>query len=340
MNQSRIWRYLGIAVIFCLVCVIYLGRLFYIQISGRDEKYDDDTVTRRVTVQAVRGEIYDRNGTPLVTNQYIYDLTLSYAPFSAQGANQANRTALNLLGALTQMGQGNKHEEKFFPFSGSYPNLSYSAAATDGNSLQYYRLQRVLSDLGMKADTSAEKLVNYYLDTYSLLATDTNGNRLFADWEIDLLLRLRYDMDANRFGEANDYIMAKDVDMALMTYVKERNMNGVTFTFTVERVYQYPGYASHILGTVGPIYAEEWAYYDERGYLMNAIVGKTGCEFAFESYLHGIDGEMEIVEDSFGNIISTNIIKAPVAGSDIRLTIDIGLQIAAKKQANNAPKLS
>ena len=156
---------MGIAIVFCLVCVIYLGRLFYIQISGRDETYDDDTVTRTVTVQAVRGEIYDRNGTPLVTNHYIYDLTLSYAPFSAQGSNQANRTALNLLGALTQMGQGNKHEEKFFPFGGSYPNLSYSAEATDGNSLQYYRLQRVLSDLGMKEDTSAEKLINYYLDT-------------------------------------------------------------------------------------------------------------------------------------------------------------------------------
>ena len=106
---------MGIAIVFCLICVIYLGRLFYIQISGRDEKYDDDTLTRRVTIQAVRGEIYDRNGTPLVTNQYIYDLTLSHASFSAQGANLANRTALNLLGALTQMGEGDKHEEKFFP---------------------------------------------------------------------------------------------------------------------------------------------------------------------------------------------------------------------------------
>ena len=68
-NHSHLWRYMTVAVIFCLISVIYLGRLFYIQISGRDDGYDGGTTVRTVTIQAVRGEIYDRNGRALVSNR-------------------------------------------------------------------------------------------------------------------------------------------------------------------------------------------------------------------------------------------------------------------------------
>ena len=33
-HQTHTLRYLGIVTLFCLICVIYLGRLFFIQISG------------------------------------------------------------------------------------------------------------------------------------------------------------------------------------------------------------------------------------------------------------------------------------------------------------------
>ena len=81
-KQHHSWRYAAIAVLFCLACVIYLGRLFYIQISGRDNQYASGTTVKKVTIQAVRGEIYDRNGNALVTNQSTYDLILSGNAFS------------------------------------------------------------------------------------------------------------------------------------------------------------------------------------------------------------------------------------------------------------------
>ena len=70
MKRSFVWRYVAVAVLFCLVCVIYLGRLFYIQISGNEPQYSGGTTKRIETVEAVRGQIYDRNGVPLVTNRY------------------------------------------------------------------------------------------------------------------------------------------------------------------------------------------------------------------------------------------------------------------------------
>ena len=331
MQRKHAWRYLAIAVLFCLICVIYLGRLFYIQIAGKDATYGDGTTSRTVTVQAVRGQILDRNGKAIVTNSYTYDLKLEYTAFSAMSAVRGNDVCLYLLELLDANGEGAKHTESFFPMQGAYPYLSWSEAVEAKDTLEYYRLQRVLTDLSFDADTSAKTLVQYYVDTYDFLATDSKGNRRFTDDEIDRLIRLRYDMDALRFGVAADYTVAKAVSLPVMTAVKEQGFGGVTFQGNVTRVYPYDGYASHIVGAVGPIYAEEWEYYNEQGYQMNALVGKSGCELAFEEYLHGSDGKLRIVEDAVGNVVSVEVVKAPVPGNDVYLTIDIDLQIAAER---------
>jgi penicillin-binding protein 2 len=98
-----------------------------------------------------------------------------------------------------------------------------------------------------------------------------------------------------------------------------------------ERVYHYPGIASHILGTVGRITAEDAEYYDSMGYPMDAIVGRSGCELAFEEWLRGSDGEMVIEYDEHGDIINTYYETEPQGGHDVYLTIDIDLQIAAEE---------
>lgn len=328
-KKRYLFRYLLIAVVFCTVCVIYLGRLFYVQISGRDNTYDADT-TMRVKVQAVRGEIYDRNGVALVSNKYTYDLTLSYLELSSVGVSEANRTYLRLLEALDVCGARDTHTEKYFPFNGTYPNYEFSPESQDPNSTVNYRLLRMLKDKGMKEDATAQELVDELIDSYRLLETDEHGNRLYTDYEVDRLIRLHYDMDALQFSASNDYTFCEQADLALMTYVQELGLPGVEFRVTAERVYNFPGYASHILGTVGPIYAEEWDYYNEQGYQMNATVGKSGCEAAFEEYLHGTDGEWLITLDAAGNIVHTEVITPPVSGNDVYLTIDINLQIAAE----------
>ncbi len=317
--------------VFCLVCMIYLGRLFYIQVSGKENDYDTDTTTREVTVQAVRGEIYDRNGVKLVANRYSYELSVAHAQFYSMYPHERNEACLQIIKALQSCNAEGVREERFFPFEGSaYPFYSYSDDTTDGDSLRYYRLKRVLGDLGLEADTTAEELCDYYVKKYELLKTDSEGRRVYDDDEIDLLIRIYYDMDAVRFYSTGEYLLCEDVDMQLMTYVKEQNIAAVSFSMQVAREYCFPGYASHILGMVGPIYSEEWEYYNELGYQMSAIVGKSGCESAFESYLRGTDGKMRITEDANGNVIEIVVLSEPVAGNDVYLTIDIELQRAAE----------
>lgn len=87
---------------------------------------------------------------------------------------------------------------------------------------------------------------------------------------------------------------------------------------------------SHILGRTGKIPAEQAQAYAELGYPMDAIVGTSGIEAAYEQYLHGTDGEITITEDKEGNIIERKITRQPVAGRDVYLTIDIELQKVAE----------
>ena len=329
-NRTHTLRYLGIVTLFCLICVIYLGRLFFIQISGRENEYTADITTREVTVQAVRGEIYDRNGVKLVANRYSYDLSFAHSQFYSLSLQERNTVCLSVQNALAKRGGEGVREQKFFPFDGTYPNYTYNADTLDGDSIRAYRLKRVLSDVGLEADATAIELRDYYTETYDLLQLDNNGFRRFSDAEVDTLIRLYYDIDAVRFRSSGEYVLCQGVDMSLMTYIKEQNIKAVNFTVNVAREYCYPGYASHIIGLVGPIYSEEWGYYNELGYQMNAIVGKSGCEAAFENYLHGTDGKIRIKEDKNGNVTEVEVLTQAVAGNDVYLTIDINLQIAAE----------
>jgi penicillin-binding protein 2 len=61
--------------IFILVGVVFLGRLFYIQVLDKDYKqFANDNSLRKETIYPARGLIYDRNGNILVRNVTIYDV--------------------------------------------------------------------------------------------------------------------------------------------------------------------------------------------------------------------------------------------------------------------------
>ena len=56
------------------------------------------------------------------------------------------------------------------------------------------------------------------------------------------------------------------------------SLPGVTLITSSAREYTMPGIASHILGTVGRISAEEYETLSSKGYLFDDIVGKDGIE--------------------------------------------------------------
>ncbi len=358
-SEKRIARLWILGLVFLAVCVVYVIRLATLQLSGENigGHRQDGTTERSVIVQAVRGQIYDRNGTPLVTNTYTYSLTVDYAVLPTDN-HERNTVLLAAMHMLESCGEGNKFEASHFPFAGQYPAYTYVSDLSDPdsaaraefltvvktNGLRREAVLTIKEDMGMNASEandyydahpiesiSAERLARYFTKSYGLTATDENGNRLYSDEDIDRLFRILWGMEANGFSRVNDYVMASGISMDTVTHELELGLAGIGYTTSTARVYNYPGYASHILGQTGPIYAEEWEDYKEQGYDMNATVGKSGCEAAFEEYLRGQDGVKVIVEDEDGVIVDEYMKVEPVAGQDVYLTIDIDLQIAAEE---------
>lgn len=335
---------------FLVLCLVYLVKLGLLELNGENlwGHPKDGTTRRTVTISAVRGQIYDRNGKALVTNEYSYDLVLDYYLFPSEPAER-NSALLAAMSVLADAGEGDKFEENDLPFDGTYPDLTYRAEATDPDAKTYKTLVAQIESSGLRttfinklrhdgmsrkeaeaafdADplgyVDAATLVDYFCKEYGLDDTYTN-------MEIHRLMEVYWGMEVTGFSRVNDYVLASNVSMDVITCAKEQGIPGAAMATRVSRNYAYPGYASHILGQTGPIYAEDWAAYKDLGYNMNAIVGISGCEAAFESYLHGQDGTLVIVEDADGNVVDKYIEEEPIAGQDVYLTIDIDLQIAAE----------
>jgi penicillin-binding protein 2 len=101
-------------------------------------------------------------------------------------------------------------------------------------------------------------------------------------------------------------------------------------------------YAAHVLGYLGGMSKDQWEQYKLEGYSMDALVGQTGFELAFEEHLHGIDGTRVDIVNKDGAIINQYYakekdeygeikIKKPRAGNNVETTLDITIQQVAEE---------
>ncbi len=335
-------RLYAVGAVFLVFCAVFAARLIYYQLIEND-RYASAVINGNVRTEkvvAARGEIRDRNGRALVTNEYSRNMILDYYDLPDTRA-EVHKVFLAALSAVEATENTDKMGESYFPLEGAYPNYSYTEAAQNTETTDHARLLRFVKNNLCKNGEEAQDAIKQYsahdiaiyiAEKYEIIKAgkDTGYQSEFSNSEVDKLIRLRYAMELSGFGAASNYTLAEGVDDKLISYVAERHIDGVRFEYESKRCYKYEGYASHILGTVGPIYAEDAEYYSELGYSMDSLVGKSGCEYAFEEYLHGKDGTLAIVEDDDGNVINTYYIEEPIPGNDVYLTIDIEVQIAAE----------
>ncbi len=368
MEKRHMSRLISLIVLFVFICLLYTARLINVQIAGQDfyTFVSDDTYTRKVTIQAQRGEVYDCNGKPLIKNDYSYSIVLDRGTLPTRNAEQ-NETLLMLYDKILRSDAEYTLSKISFPATGKYPdyvidedffNTTESRARfsrlisslgigdigtiVGGDELPYALsyFESTLSEYGLGRDLYAFTLVEERAvtlgDIIDKLAVrygivDGDGELLYDRDTADFLLRLRYDMESRDFSYVNPYTVATDADISLLSYLGEGAQRGYTVRVEAKRVYCEPGVASHILGMTGKIGAGDVEYYTSKGYRLDATVGVSGVELAFEEELHGMDGEMTITEDEYGNIIGREVTKEPKAGNDIYLTLDIDLQRAAEK---------
>ncbi len=122
-------------------------------------------------------------------------------------------------------------------------------------------------------------------------------------------------------------------DMQLAQFSERKPFfRGVTIQSKLTRSYPYDELFAHVIGYVGRINDKETKRIDKDRYAGTDLIGKIGIEDFYEDILLGEPGYQSVETDAYGNVIRQLESKAPVAGNDITLSLDYGLQKVAQEQ--------
>jgi len=97
------------------------------------------------------------------------------------------------------------------------------------------------------------------------------------------------------------------------------------------RLYPRDGFAAHLIGYVGEISESDLKNPKYDFYEPGDVVGKFGVEEAYDAILRGTDGSRDVIVNSHGREIGKLGEELAVPGKDLKLTIDLDLQMVAEK---------
>ncbi len=262
------------------------------------------TTVTRITIDAARGNILDRNGVLLATNEIGLNVVFYYSSLQSGSENEI------IAGLITLFEEKGEEYTDLLPLS------------DDGTSFlpdTEKEVETLKSALGLNVYATAENCLYHLIEQYDIDGYDTEMARKIAG--------VRYSMYQSDFSVNNNvYRFAQDISYDLALTLKELSYRfpGVEIEETDLRIYPEGDTAPHLVGTIGAMSAEEYAdTYKDAGYPMNAYVGKFGIEKEYESILHGEEGILAVERNAkTGEILSEVVTEAPQAGSDVVLTID------------------
>lgn len=320
--MERITRVRSRVLLAILACVLgfFAFKLYAMQVVDAAEKADNITTYTDITrVQAARGDILDINGNVLVSNRASYNLVFKhYVLLNSEDPNESLRQ-------LTQLckEQGIEYADHF-PITKERP---FTYTLGDYNSTWQGYFQSYLPTRGgLDSDITAPLLIKTLRESYKIPED-------WTDEEARLVIGLRYELSLRQGSITNlpNYVLIEDVSDEARASILELNIPGLYVEASTVREYSTK-YAAHVLGYVGAMSPQQWEYYKKLGYEMDAMVGQSGFEMAFEEYLHGTDGLRvdEFTKD--GTVVKSYYKVEPKSGNNVQVTIDLNLQMKAEDQ--------
>ena len=317
MERISRLRSMILLLIFSCVLMLYAGRLYFLQIIDTKGNTDNTaTYTTLTTVRASRGDILDRNGKVLVGNRASYDLVFNH--YVIKSAKNRNEFLYQLVAKCNELGV---EYLDHFPVTKTRP---FVYTLDDYSTAWRGYFQNFMLDRDLDSDISAPLLLEKLRSRY----------KIPEEWDDEMaraVVGIRYEFDLRGVTYLPTYTFIKDISDENLSAILELNTPGLMVESSTVREY-HTTYGAHILGYMGAMTDAEWQENQKLGYSMDADVGKSGFEEAFETYLHGIDGQRLDKVTKEGTIVSQQYLegKEPVAGNNVETTIDIDLQKVAE----------
>ncbi len=330
-NYNFRFRTTAFVVAILFTISIFIADLFRIQVVQADE-YTSKNIylsTAQTKIDALRGEILDINGTPLVYNvssNTVY-IDASYFPklseiearneiivalielFESKAVEYNSTLPIQLIGDELVFTE-NSENDKNKLFAQDYLNLNnYATPQNVFDALcEYYSLE----DMPV---ADAIKVASVY---FAMVKAD--------------------------FSKSNPFTIAENVPDEVVLIIKEQSRfyKGIEIRVDSERAYYDGTIAPHIIGYYDYIDANEYSTVTEtykealnngqltqaqidtlnlRAYKMTDKIGKFGIESALEDELRGTRGVATTTTNADGTK-NTTITTMPVNGNNVILTID------------------
>ncbi|MBO4789781.1 MAG: penicillin-binding protein 2, partial [Oxalobacter sp.] len=220
---------------------------------------------------------------------------------------------------------------------------SYAAKAEDNR----VTIVPTMPERGLILDRNGEVLANNY-SAYTLEVTPAKVEGKLAD-VIDRLATFIdiSELDRKRFKkrmeEAKRYdsviLKAKLTDSEVARFIVQRfHFPGVDVQARTFRQYPMGAVAAHAIGYISRMSQRDIEGLDEdeaQNYIGTTHYGKEGIEKSYEKVLHGITGYEKMEVSASGRAVRLLESRPTVPGSNIVLSIDIGLQKVVEQAFGN-----
>ena len=125
----------------------------------------------------------------------------------------------------------------------------------------------------------------------------------------------------------------EDIDKEKAIALEESSCDipGLEIATRSKRDYILKNSGAHIFGYISEMTENELLDMKDYGYRSGDLIGRSGIEKYYDSYLRGVDGGTQIEVDNRGKEMRSLGVKEPSSGKDIYLTIDKSIQLACDK---------
>ncbi len=311
-----------LALVFVVVAV-FMVRLIQWQIvqSGMYDSITGERDTYTITGEAVRGEIYDRNGNQLAVNLTGYRIVMNKLFISSDDLNEVIARLVEITGQC-----GEKWVDELPILVDERGNYSFDEKKQDEIDELKSRDQ-----LNMNPYSTANECMAKLIERYECESYDPVQQRA--------IVSVRYNMTKTGYSRTQPYVFSESISERSMNVISERmnDVPGVTVEACAVRTYKNGTAAPHIVGVTGLISKDEYTELKSKGYSYTDRLGKSGIEAALETELRGTAGSRTYEVDENDNVtLAENVPTKP--GNSVYLTIDNDLQAVAQKALKEAVK--
>jgi len=171
------------------------------------------------------------------------------------------------------------------------------------------RIRPVLAVRGMILDRFGKVMVDNRPAFDVFLLREDAGNLKETIKNVSGVIKTRpEDIETNlrRESPIRPVRIKRDIDReTLATLLTNRlDLPGITVSIEPKRSYPYGNLGSHLFGHIGEITEKQLTIGSYTDYRMGSLIGKSGLELKYETYLKGVDGGKYVEIDASGRDLS------------------------------------